>query len=728
MVLKPFHNQKQKNMKKQLSIVALGIAMITSLSGFSQSLTNKSCLTDETAEIHFAEDPAARVRFEAIQTKLHEDMKINKMQANKAAAVVYTVPVVFHVLHAGGAENIPDATITNALAYVNRDYARTNPDASLTAVPFNTLYINSDIKFMLAHKDPSGNCTSGIVRHIDPVKMNWSQSSGNNSAYWSYTWDPTKYLNVYIVASIIPQGTVAGGGTIVGYTHLPGQYPSGDNQDAIVFVGNPYLSSDARSLSHEIGHWLSLPHIWGGTNAPAVACGNDGINDTPDTKGHLYNCPSSLSGNPCNGGGIDNVQNIMNYCSCPLNFTTDQTNAMRSTLATGGGSGRNNLWSAGNLTATDVNGTGICAPIAAFISSTNNYTVCSGGSLTMKDFSYNGTVTAWSWTGTNGANIASPVAAITSVTFPTVGQSVITLSVSNAQGSSTQSKTVTVLNGAAFISTVYATSFENPIAGGDTTKWRVVNPDGPVQWDVTSFAASTGSNSFYIEGPIDPPNQIDYLYMPTIDDTNPNDTVFTFKFAYARQSATQSDKFEVQGSKDCGGTWVTIVSLNAGQMASFSGGVTSSPFYPTASQWHLVNLYDYLLNGGSGLLGVPSMQIRFMFQEGSAGNGNRFYLDDINFSIYPVGVNELTRSIQLKLYPNPATSESFVKFTLNDAANVKVSVTDIAGKEVIPAISNNFSPGEQSISINKNNSLSKGIYFVNISLNGAKMCKKLIIQ
>jgi hypothetical protein len=46
----------------------------------------------------------------------------------------------------------------------------------------------------------------------------------------------------------------------------------------------------------------------------------------------------------------------------------------------------------------------------------------------------------------------------------------------------------------------------------------------------------------------------------------------------------------------------------------------------------------------------------------------------------------------------------------------------------LPVTSTNYGSGEQSISINKNANLPKGIYFVNLTLNGAKMSRKLIIQ
>ncbi len=47
-----------------------------------------------------------------------------------------------------------------------------------------------------------------------------------------------------------------------------------------------------RTLTHEAGHWLSLSHTWGDGEIN-VACGDDAVSDTPETKGHFSTCPSS---------------------------------------------------------------------------------------------------------------------------------------------------------------------------------------------------------------------------------------------------------------------------------------------------------------------------------------------------------------------------------------------------------------------------------------------------
>ncbi len=730
-------------MKKQVTILSLGLALTGYNLGFSQQTKIQPCNTYAAMEEHFALHPEARTNYEASQKTLHQaytDYTANKA-ANKTAAPVYTVPVVFHILHQGGPENISDAACIAALQQINNDYSRNNADTASIVTQFKSLYINSDIKFMLAKKDPSGNCITGIVRHVDP-KTNWSQgSAGASSSYWPYTWNPTRYLNIYIVANIVPQGTVTGGGVIVGYTYRPGTWPTGNQHDAIVYRYDYLNGLDARSLSHEVGHWLNLAHTFGNTNNPGVACGSlsggDGLNDTPDTKGNFASCPPSspnpaytcTSPDPSNSNlYYQNVQNIMDYSSCPKNFTTDQTNMMRSTLV-GVTNGRNNLSTTSNLgvSFTDVDGAGLCAPVAEFLSTTNSYTTCVGGTITMKDFSYNGTISSWQWTAGTGAVIASPNATITGITFNTVGTVTVNLTVSNAQGSSSQVRTVTVINGAPGVSGPYMESFEN---AGVPTGWSMASiPAAIVTWQQTTNAALDAATSYYIDGPTTAGGRIGQLQMPIVDLLNNPGAVFTFAYAYARKAAGHNDSFKLQMSKDCGGNWTDVVTLNSLVMAMNSGGTTSTPYIPnSSSEWKIVTASD--INSfpfWNTFASSPSVMIRFVFEEAPAGMGNNFYLDAVNFSV-PTGVNELTKSIRLNLFPNPTTGEANLKFGLNDASTIKVSVVDLLGKEVLPAVVYNLPAGEQSLAINKEQSLAKGVYFVNISMNGAKMSRKLIIE
>jgi hypothetical protein len=57
-----------------------------------------------------------------------------------------------------------------------------------------------------------------------------------------------------------------------------------------------------------------------------------------------------------------------------------------------------------------------------------------------------------------------------------------------------------------------------------------------------------------------------------------------------------------------------------------------------------------------------------------------------------------------------------------------VKVTDILGKEVLNLYHDVMNPGEQSVKVNAGSTLTPGVYFVNLQVNGARMSKKLIIN
>ena len=720
-------------MKKQVLNFALSLGLLFPSLISSQEKRIQPCNTYAAMEEYFIKNPEAKVAYEKNQIKMqkeYEDLLEIKGQS-KSAAVQYTIPVVFHILHLGGSENISDAVCINAINQINLDFSAGGSDFSSIFAPFQALYVNSDIKFMLAKKDPSGNCTTGI-NHIYSTKTDWDQSLTSN--YTGITWSPTKYLNIIIVKQVVPQGTVTGGGIIVGYTYKPGTWGTGASQDAIVYR-HDFLSNidDIRSLSHEAGHWLNLAHTFGNTNNPGVSCGSlsggDGVNDTPDTKGNFSACPASSTNSAivCTSNQnpyYQNVQNIMDYSNCPKNFTQGQSLKMQAALSSAT-SGRNNLWSAQNLISTDVNGTSPCKPTADFLSINNSYTVCSGGSLTMKDFSFNGTVSSYQWAANNSAIVISPNNSITSITFSNVGVTNVSLTVGNAQGSTTKVKTVTVLNGMAAINGSYFESFED---AGLPQDWLIINsPIATVTWEQTNTAAFDGAMSYYIDGQQAVANEVDILQMPMINVLNNQTDSLKFSYSYARGSNTNNDVLKIQVSTDCGGLWTNLATLSSSQLAAGSGGINPNPFFPsTTAEWKTYNISEHPF--WPNYINSQSLLVRFNFQQGSAGVRNNFFIDAASFGAQDVGINQLTKSVNLSLFPNPSNSESYLKFTLSEPKSVKINVIDVLGKNMLPEINSDLSSGEQIITINKDNKLAKGIYFINLSINGTKMYKKLVLN
>lgn len=228
-------------------------------------------------------------------------------------SVVYVIPIVFHILHNYGEENISDAQVLDQVRILNRDFRRTNADTVNIVPAFQGMAADIEVEFRLPSIDPNGNCTNGI----DRVQTMLTYSANNQSKING--WPNNKYLNVWVANSLENTGAAA-------YAH----YPGGNNAvDGIMnlhsYLGSIGTSSEGRSrtLTHEIGHYLNLAHVWGSTNSPGVACGDDNVSDTPETKGWSSCVPT---GSLCNPPIVENVQNYMEYSFCEYMFTEGQKN------------------------------------------------------------------------------------------------------------------------------------------------------------------------------------------------------------------------------------------------------------------------------------------------------------------------------------------------------------------------------------------------------------------
>ncbi len=154
------------------------------------------CGSIEAMEANFKKHPELRQQFEAAQNELNAIGTTS--EAGKTAVANYTIPVVFHVLHVNGYENISDAQIQDQIAIFNRDFNLQNTDTSVVIAPLKNVIGDAKITFELAKLDPNGNCTSGIDRFFDTKTNSWE---GDFQDY-IYSWDPTMYLNFYVVKGI----------------------------------------------------------------------------------------------------------------------------------------------------------------------------------------------------------------------------------------------------------------------------------------------------------------------------------------------------------------------------------------------------------------------------------------------------------------------------------------------------------------------------------------------
>lgn len=289
-----------------------------------------ACGTDLLNEILVANiaDYAERVE-RAEQSAFEKSLKKTAGQESFSGPA-YTIPLVFHIIHDGGPENIPDSRITNAIAFLNDAFANTGYFGGLGAsadVPF---------RFCLAQQTPDGLATSGITRtqsSLTDVFITPQDPALKNLI----RWDPTRYVNVWVVKSIFSavQGT-----SYAGYATLP--FSHGSNIDGIVigaeYTGSSFLQQNT-VLAHEMGHFLGLYHTFEGSclNDDCLQQG-DRVCDTPPDQATFSSCNfnschtdvDAPAPNPLTMDVNDMTENFMDYSpwSCMYRFTPGQSDRM----------------------------------------------------------------------------------------------------------------------------------------------------------------------------------------------------------------------------------------------------------------------------------------------------------------------------------------------------------------------------------------------------------------
>ncbi len=254
---------------------------------------------------------------------------------------LYELPVVFHVLHygetVGVGTNISANYINEQLEQVNNDLAKTTGTSGYNNHPAGA---DTGIRLKAALYDETDNelVEPGINR-INVAALGYgtsafSKSFINSTLKPATQWNPELYLNIWIC-------NISGG--VLGFAQFPeasgliGITPNGTaNTDGLVILYKSVGSTErpnhaatggyanynkGRTLTHELGHFLGLRHIWGDGDCTK----DDHCADTPSSDGANFGCPTHYS---C--GSLDMVQNYMDYTydNCMNIFTEDQRDRM----------------------------------------------------------------------------------------------------------------------------------------------------------------------------------------------------------------------------------------------------------------------------------------------------------------------------------------------------------------------------------------------------------------
>tara|TARA_B100000508_G_scaffold141097_1_gene147012 strand:+ start:105686 stop:107794 length:2109 start_codon:yes stop_codon:yes gene_type:complete len=702
-------------MKKIILSVAIAVGAITAT--YAQDV--HPCHTDEkTAEFVSSLSPQEQTQYH-IDKQAYEQEIQNYIQNHPEAmtnsgarAIQYTIPVVFHIIHAGGDENISNEQVEDCIRILNEDFQKLNNDWDNVESEFLSIVADAEIEFKLAKRDPQGNCTNGITRTYSNVTFTGDGGDRVSVVQNEHgNWPGDEYMNVFVAAEI---------GGAAGYTYTPSNWIGAGMSNGIHvlhnYVGSIGTSSTgtSRTMTHEAGHWLNLSHLWGSTNNPGVTSNcndDDGVNDTPNTIG-WQSC--NLSGTTCDGQK-DNVENFLEYSFCSKMFTLGQKARMQAALESST-AGRNNLNTTANLTATGVNEPDIMCK-AQFEASQR--TICPGQSISFEDYSFHGP-TGWTWNFPGGTPSSSTDQNPT-VTYNTPGVYQVELTATDGNNSDTETKTgyITVLDQSASLPFIEGFESYNNLS---TSPWIVKNNDNNAEFALENGVGYTGTKSVKLANFGQPSGTIDELISSPVDLSSiTNEVTLSFRYAYRKRSSSNEEWLRVFISNDCGSIWAQRKTLKGDNLGSETASSSWEP--STQDDWTTVHMSNV-----TSSYWVDNFRVKFQFE---ADNGNNFFLDDINIyqgdeSNDPLSVEENSLINDFAVFPNPASTEANIKFSVDNNQNAKVELINMVGQTVKSTVVQ--AQTGQNLVVMPTTDLEAGIYMVKVSVNGAQQVQRLMIK
>ena len=659
--------------------------------------------------------------------------------------VLYTVPVVVHVLHDYGADILVNGHVTDSMIYgmidtINKFLLKQNADTENIIPKFKPIAASTRIQFKLANFDTSGQPTHGI-EYIHTYLTNYATDQSRINQ-----WNPSRYLNLWLVNSIVENETSWIPGCNI---YFPSQAATFAEYDGILSFAR-YFQVDLKGLTDAFAQYLGLK----------MACGifgcsdNDSIPDTPPCNIDSPPDCSNLFPTECDTPNIQNLMvTVFGGTDCRNMFTYGQGIFMQATLENDVAK-RDSLVTATNYLATGMNlAQTDLAPVAEFSASFALYRPetkfgflgVSGG---FNNFSWRDTVESQQWTITDGDSsfiyTSTPYPWLT-VRLHHPGWVTTSLSVTgNNTGSSvkTDSFSLYVADTVPTNAVNYYQEFTDPASYANWPMFNYFNNDFKWQitnvgyWDNTCLMYNGFDNrEFPAKFTGSPAGDYDDFFTPVFDLSEFIDSLYlNFMTSGAALSKTAVDwnnpanwhdslQIYYSNSAYSSGVWHQLATIKGADLENSMG--KSAAWVPnTADDWV------------SRAFSIPHsirnrhFTLRFRYFPGadSAGysSGNNFFIDRINFNVFPQKVAEtLKQDVNMYLYPNPAASQSNIYVqSSNYIGQVSITVIDVSGRQIISFTSQ---VGNSSGTIPLP-TIPVGVYVVRLSCNNFSATQKLVVE
>ena len=184
-------------------------------------------------------------------------------EADRVARKLITIPTVVHVVYKKPQENISKAQIQSQIDRPEPGLPGHEPRhlqgarrRGRASSPTRRSSSSSP------RRTPTASRTDGIVRvQTDRTSFGAGDGVKRASKGGSSAWPTDAYLNIWVCTL---------GGGLLGYAQFPGGPKA---TDGVVILNTAFGTEGTasapfdkgRTLTHEVGHWLNLRHIWGDT-------------------------------------------------------------------------------------------------------------------------------------------------------------------------------------------------------------------------------------------------------------------------------------------------------------------------------------------------------------------------------------------------------------------------------------------------------------------------------